>query len=446
MRDEPEQLYGFAGEERPWTVSELNDAVRTILEGSFRPFWLTGEVGSYNPYRSGHVYLTLKDAASQVRAVFFSGSEVCRKLGLKVGDQVEVFGSLSLYTQRGDYQFYIRKLQLCGVGDLHRQFAILKEKLAAEGIFDPEHKKPVPFLPRRIGVISSPMGAAVKDFMKIALARFPNLEIRLCPAPVQGKGAAEKLARAVRFFNRAGGVDVIVLTRGGGSMEDLWPFNEEVLARAIYASKIPVVSAVGHEIDFTISDFAADMRAPTPSGAAEQLIPEKRVLLADLDDLKQRMNTAAAYAVERSAGRLAHVMGSKVFRDSMRLALERMQRVDMLMQSASAALTRRADAATHRLERVRAEFDAYDPFRILKRGYVYLAEPGTGRQITGVGGLQAGQRVRAILADGAADLDVRSVREAEADRNGRRDLLPLVTAAADDSSLNHVPDGERSNP
>ena len=427
MWGEPEQSSGMTAE-RPWTVSELNDAVRTILENSFRPFWLTGEVGSYNPYRSGHVYLTLKDAASQVRAVFFSGSEVCRKLGLKVGDQVEAFGSLSLYTQRGDFQFYIKKLQLCGVGDLHRQFAVLKEKLAAEGLFDPAHKKTVPYLPRRIGVISSPMGAAVKDFMKIALARFPNLEIRLCPAPVQGKGAAEKLARAVRFFNRVGGVDVIVLTRGGGSMEDLWPFNEEVLARAIYASKIPVVSAVGHEIDFTISDFVADMRAPTPSGAAEQLIPEKRVLLDSLDDLKARMNTAAAYAVERSAGRLAHVMGSKVFRDSMRLALERMQRVDMLMQSASAALLRRADAATHRLERVRAEFDAYDPFRILKRGYVYLAEPGTGRQITGVGELQPGQCVRAILADGAADLDVRSVREAGSTQNGRRDLLSLITA------------------
>ena len=428
MWGEPEQSSGVSDGERPWTVSELNEAVRTILEGSFCPFWLTGEVGSYNPYRSGHVYLTLKDAAAQVRAVYFSGSEVCRKLGLKVGDQVEVFGSLSLYAQRGDYQFYIKKLRMCGVGDLHRQFALLKEKLAEEGLFDPEHKKPIPFLPKRVGVISSPMGAAVKDFMKIALARFPNLEIRLCPAPVQGRGAAEKLARAVRFFNRAGGVDVIVLTRGGGSMEDLWPFNEEVLARAIYASNIPVVSAVGHEIDFTISDFVADMRAPTPSGAAEQLIPEKRVLLDSLDDLKVRMNTAAAYAVERSAGRLAHVMGSKVFRDSMRLALERMQRVDMLMQSASAALLRRADAATHRLERVRAEFDAYDPFRILKRGYVYLAEPGTGRQITGVGGLQSGQRVRAILADGAADLDVRSVREAEAGKNGRRDLLPLITA------------------
>ena len=444
MWGEPEQSSGMAAEERPWTVSELNEAVRTVLEGSFRPFWLTGEVGSYNPYRSGHVYLTLKDAASQVRAVFFSGSEVCRRLGLKVGDQVEAFGSLSLYTQRGDFQFYIKKLQLCGVGDLHRQFALLKEKLAEEGLFAPEHKKPVPFLPKRIGVISSPMGAAVKDFMKIALARFPNLEIRLCPAPVQGKGAAEKLARAVRFFNRVGGVDVIVLTRGGGSMEDLWPFNEEVLARAIYASKIPVVSAVGHEIDFTISDFVADMRAPTPSGAAEQLIPEKRVLLDSLDDLKARMNTAAAYAVERSAGRLAHVMASKVFRDSMRLALERMQRVDMLMQSASAALLRRADAATHRLERVRAEFDAYDPFRILKRGYVYLAEPGTGRQITGVGGLRSGQRVRAILADGSADLNVRSVSEAEMGKNGRRDLLSLVTAPADDAKLES--NGERSVP
>lgn len=443
MRSDPEQPSGVPGGERPWTVTELNGAVRTVLEESFRPLWLTGEVGSYNPYRSGHVYLTLKDASSQVRAVYFSGAEVCRRLGLKVGDQVEVFGSLSLYEQRGDYQFYIKRLQLCGVGDLHRQFAILKEKLAAEGMFDPAHKKPVPFLPKRIGVISSPSGAAVKDFMKIALARFPNIEIRLCPAPVQGKGAAEKLARAVRFFNRAGGVDVIVLTRGGGSMEDLWPFNEEVLARAIYASNIPVVSAVGHEIDFTISDFVADMRAPTPSGAAEQLVPEKRVLTDALDAMRQRMNTAASYAVERSAGRLAHVMASKVFRDSMRLALERMQRVDMLMQRASTALTRRADAATHRLERVNAEFDAYDPFRILKRGYVYLAEPGTGRQITGIGGLAQGSHVRAILADGAADLDVRAVREAAVRENGNRDLLPLVTAESLETM--NEPDGERSN-
>ena len=445
MWNEPEQSSGAGeGEPRPWTVSELNGAVRTILEDSFHPIWLTGEVGSYNPYRSGHVYLTLKDASAQVTAVYFNGSSACRALGLKVGDQVEVYGSLSLYEQRGDYQFYIRRLRMCGVGDLHRQFALLKEKLAAEGIFDPAHKKPVPYMPRRIGVISSPSGAAVKDFMKIALARFPNLEIRLCPAPVQGQGAAEKLARAVRFFNRVGGVDVIVLTRGGGSMEDLWPFNEEVLARAIYASRIPVVSAVGHEIDFTISDFAADMRAPTPSGAAEQLIPEKRVLTDALDGLRERMTTAARYAVERSSGRLSRVMASKVFRDSMRLALERMQRVDMLMQSASTALTRRADAASNRLERVRAEFEAYDPFRILKRGYVYLAEPGTGRQITGVGGLREGGRVRAILADGAADLDVRGVREAPVGKNGRRELLPLVTAAAIGST--EPINGERSEP
>ena len=190
MWPEPEQTTGAGeGEPRPWTVSELNGAVRTILEESFHPIWLTGEVGSYNPYRSGHVYLTLKDATAQVKAVYFNGSSACRALGLKVGDQVEVYGSLSLYEQRGDYQFYIRRLRMCGVGDLHRQFALLKEKLAAEGIFDPAHKKPVPYMPRRIGVISSPSGAAVKDFMKIALARFPNLEIRLCPAPVQGQAS-----------------------------------------------------------------------------------------------------------------------------------------------------------------------------------------------------------------------------------------------------------------
>lgn len=413
-------------EPKPMTVSELNSIVKSMLEETFRPFWLTGEVGNITIHPSGHVYLNLKDQACQVKAVFFHGAQFCRNTGIRMGSQVEVLGTPSLYQMRGDFQFNISRMRLAGVGDLHEQFERLKAKLAAEGIFDPSHKLPVPSFPKHIGLISSPSGAAVKDFIKIAVARFPGVHIRICPAPVQGEGAGAKLARAVRFFNRVGGVDVIVLTRGGGSLEDLWPFNDEGLARSIYASKIPVVSAVGHEIDFSISDFAADMRAPTPSGAAELLLPEKSVLVSNLHSLDSRMFSAANYALERASLRLARVLGSKVFRDSSRLTLERMQKIDLLLHDAETAMLRAFDRASYRLERANNSLDAFDPFRVLQRGYAFLLSPENNHQFNGVDEIAPGSHVRAVMADGIADLTANSTEQAPLRSDGRADLLGLI--------------------
>ena len=272
-----------------WSVSDVNRAVREIVEGALLPFWMSGEIGSLTLHRSGHAYFTMKDAKSQLRAVYFGGAAVCTRLGVANGSLVEAFGNLTVYEVRGEYQFGIKQLRLAGVGGLQQRFEELRRKLAAEGLFDPEKKKPIPLLPRRIGVVTSPSGAAVRDFLQIINRRFPNVNVRIYPCAVQGAGAAEQVARGVEFFNRADGADVIVVTRGGGSMEDLWPFNEEVLARAVAASRIPVVSAVGHEIDFTICDFAADLRVPTPSAAAELVIGRREEMLRGLERSEKDM-------------------------------------------------------------------------------------------------------------------------------------------------------------
>lgn len=391
---------------RVWSVAEINSALRDLLENSLTPLWITGEVGNLTLHRSGHVYLTLKDAKAQIRAVWFSGLQACRRMNLREGDKVEAFGSVSLYEPRGDCQFYVRKLQPCGVGDLQLRFEELKRKLAALGFFDESRKKPIPFLPARIGVVSSPSGAAVKDFLRIALSRFPNLHVRIYPSPVQGRGAERILAKGVRFFNRVGGVDVIVLTRGGGSLEDLWPFNEEELAVAIHESRIPVVSAVGHEIDFSISDFVADLRAPTPSGAAEMLVPEKKVLLDAIGSYETRLASAIELVARKATMRLDAALASRVFRDSERLTMDRMQSVDLLMRDAESALRSAWAAQDGRLTALTGSMNAYSPYGVLKRGYAFLMDPATGKPVVSAAGAEVGANLRAALCDGMLDVVV----------------------------------------
>ena len=223
-------------DEKIWRVSDVNAAIREIVENSLMPFWLEAEVGTLSIQRSGHVYLTFKDEKSQLRAVFFGGAAQCEAMNLRIGTAVEVYGKLTVYEVRGEYQFSIKMMRPVGMGELQRRFEMLKTKLEAEGLFDPARKKTVPVLPGRIGVVTSPEGAAVRDFLQIINRRFPNIHIKIYPSPVQGKGAEIKLAAGIEFFNRHKCVDVIVITRGGGSLEDLWPFNEEILARAVAAS------------------------------------------------------------------------------------------------------------------------------------------------------------------------------------------------------------------
>ena len=368
----------LGSDEKIWSITELNSIVREVLEGSFMPFWVTGEVGNLTIHRSGHVYMTLKDASSQIKSVYFSGAEECRLLGLREGMQIECCGKLSVYMARGEYQLNIRKLRPVGLGTLQRQFEELKLKLAEEGLFDPSRKKPIPFLPSSIGVITSSEGAALQDFLKISLKRFPDLAIKIFPAQVQGKGAEKTLASGIRFFNTHKNVDVIVLTRGGGSLEDLWPFNEELLAREIAASRIPVISAVGHEVDFTIADFAADLRAPTPSGAAEMLVPEKAVLLDKLENLKKRALQSILFAAQEAKSRLDSLLASPVLEEPASFVMEKSHYIDDLVSGMEAQLEHRTLEKEKRIQLLEGKLSALSPYNVLERGYALLTnENGT---------------------------------------------------------------------
>lgn len=274
-----------------YTVSTLTEKIRELLEENFDFIWVEAEISNFRTPSSGHYYMALKDETSQIRAVMFRPQT--RYLGFTPEDGMKVIarGRISVYHPRGEYQIILDYLEPLGVGAMAIAFEQLKKKLASEGVFDEEAKRPLPFLPQRIAVITSPTGAAIRDFLKVIHRRFANIEVAIIPVKVQGDLAAQEIVDAIRVTNRELDSDVIVLTRGGGSMEDLWAFNNEELAYAIRASRIPVVSAVGHEIDITISDLAADFRAPTPSAAAEMLVAEKEALVKDLGNIKDRLKS-----------------------------------------------------------------------------------------------------------------------------------------------------------
>ncbi|MBO4630290.1 MAG: exodeoxyribonuclease VII large subunit [Lentisphaeria bacterium] len=383
-----------------WSVSELNGAVRDLIEGSLLPFWVGGEVGNLTLHRSGHAYMTLKDASSQIRAVFFGGASLCARLKIQEGSKVEVFGKLSVYLQRGEYQLNIKNLRPMGIGDLQRQFEEMKRKLAGEGLFDESRKKKLPFLPTRIGVVTSPEGAALQDFLKISLARFPMLTIRIYPSPVQGRGAESKIAEGVRYFNRRKNVDVIVVTRGGGSLEDLWPFNEEVVGRAIAESSIPVVSAVGHEVDFTIADFAADLRAPTPSGAAELIIPEKSAIDDLLSTQKGRILAAISLYYERAKRSLDSLLNSEPLRKPAFFVMEKSQQVDLLLKDLEHVLKITVSDSELRLKTMEEKLHALSPYAVLSRGYSMIFGPDGKTPLTDPDSAPAGQLLTGRLAKG----------------------------------------------
>ena len=394
------------GAEPVWSITEVNAAVRELIENSLTPFWLAGEVGTLNIHSSGHVYLTLKDRDCQLRATFFNGAARARAMALAVGMRLEAYGRLTVYARRGEYQFNIQTIRPAGAGDLQRKFEEVKQKLAAEGLFDAERKLPLPAFPRTVGIVTSPDGAAVRDFIRVALRRAPWLAVRIFPAVVQGDGTAHAVEKGIAFFNRAAArVDVIVIARGGGSMEDLWGFNDETLARAIAGSAIPVVSAVGHEIDFTIADFAASLRAPTPSAAAELVAPDReelrRTLTARRNDLENQMELALL----RAKRRFEQASGSYVFREPAHLLRHNTQLVDEFTDRLGGALRGHFDRAANQLAVAAGKLSALDPGAVLKRGYAIL-QTADGSVAAGVGQLHSGDRVRARLHDGGVDLEV----------------------------------------
>ena len=350
---------------RPWTVSRLNREVRATLEGALGAVWVEGEISNLRRQPSGHQYFSLKDEAAQVSCVLFRNAANAAP-ALRDGMQVELFGELSVYETRGQYQIIVRRVQPHGAGELEAKLRALQEKLRAEGLFDTARKKPLPPHPVRVGVITSPTGAAIRDFLHVLRRRAPHIEVFLAPVRVQGRGAASEIAAAVAKFSdpaRSGypSVDVVVVTRGGGSLEDLWEFNEEVLARAIAASTVPVISAVGHEIDVTTSDLVADVRAPTPSAAAEILSADRAATLDQLHALLRRLHRDAGVHLDRSRSQLELRTASGVFRLPLRRITDLRQLTDDLRESAGSSVLARLGLLRQSAEKARAVLSARSP-------------------------------------------------------------------------------------
>ncbi|HZP33430.1 MAG TPA: exodeoxyribonuclease VII large subunit [Candidatus Acidoferrales bacterium] len=343
-----------------WSVSDLTGRIRDLLAGEFTDVFVEGEVSNAHAAQSGHLYFTLKDNHAQIRCVCFRTQLARLKFRPEDGLHVTVRGSISVYEARGEYQFYVEHVEPVGLGALQLAFEQLKKRLDAEGLFDPERKKPLPVLPQCVGLITSPSGAAVRDIVHILERRFPNLHIVLYPVRVQGEGAAGEIVQAIRYFDRKQIADVLILARGGGSPEDLWAFNEETVARAIVACSIPIISGVGHETDFTIADFAADIRASTPSAAAEMVVRTRQEFDSHLCDLRDKVAQLLRYRLLQSSHKLREFdlhRAARHLEDGMR---RRRQHTDELASQLADALRRRVEALQQRLQSALSRISAVD--------------------------------------------------------------------------------------
>jgi exodeoxyribonuclease VII large subunit len=352
--------FNLVPEKKVWKVSELNARIRELLSSAFANIWIEGEISNFREAQSGHLYFTLKDETSQIRCVAFRQNAIRLRFKPEDGLHMRVRGTVSVYDPRGEYQVYVDHIEPVGLGALQLAFEQLKKKLDAEGLFAEERKKPLPLLPRRIGVITSPKAAALRDILRILKRRFPNARVLIYPVRVQGDGAADDIAKALQFFTARAAADVLILARGGGSLEDLWPFNEEKVARAIAASAIPVVSAVGHETDFTIADFVADVRASTPSMAAEIVIREREAFDDHLVEVQKKLSDAIRYLILQQRHRLQTLMADRAFRRPEDLLRTYRQRTDELTQRLAESLRGRFDLLRRRFTEARARMAGFD--------------------------------------------------------------------------------------
>ncbi|MFA6561465.1 MAG: exodeoxyribonuclease VII large subunit [Verrucomicrobiia bacterium] len=457
-QDEFEMLADAVAPAQPkvYTVTELTRKVREVLETEIGEVWVEGEISNFRAQASGHIYFTLKDAGAQLSVVMFRGNAASLKFKLGDGLQVVTFGELSVYEARGQYQLIARRMEPKGYGALQLAFEQLKRKLAAEGLFDAARKKPIPAYPEHIGIVTSPTGAAIRDILNIIERRFPNIHIVIAPARVQGDGAAAEIAAAVdelNALNESGRLplDVLIVARGGGSIEDLWAFNEEVVARAVARSKIPTISAVGHEIDFTICDFVADLRAPTPSAAAELVVKQRLELAETIAALGQRLERETETALDALKHRLERAASSYVFRRPAEVVRQYQQRVDDAMVSIENAaaqwfsarrgrieifgeqLARLSPAARvaqyrqrlenlagrqtqamkswrqerqHALKELSGRLALLSPHNVLNRGYSITTRASDGKVLTAASHVRKGERIRTQLREGEIESDV----------------------------------------
>ncbi len=433
------------------SVSELNRQVKTLLEQGIAKLWVEGEISNLARPASGHLYFSLKDESSQIRCAWFRQRQRGPTINLKNGDQVLAFGRVSIYEARGDYQLIVEQLEPAGEGELRRRFEALKKKLSAEGLFDEDAKQDLPELPQRIGVVTSPSGAAIRDILTVLKRRFPSIPVVIYPTLVQGDTAATLIANAIATAVNRNECDVIIIARGGGSLEDLWSFNEEIVARAIHECPIPVVSAVGHEVDFTIADFVADIRAPTPSGAAELVVPDQAEWLRSLgaiaariaqlgrryleekfqtvDWLSRRLtqSSPAAIVARQSdwlrnlqqilIGAIRHDLAARARNvQNIRFRLlqrspaigvqQSMQRLSALQQRLSGSGRSTVDRLNVRLRLAARTLDSVSPLATLDRGYAIVSDDETGRILTDAAKIRPGSDIRAQLAHGTLQATV----------------------------------------
>ena len=395
-----------------FTVSELNQFIKDLLDNvpPLTDLLLRGEISNYKVYPSGHHYFTLKDSQCAVKCVLFKGSAMKLRFRPENGMQVIASGHISVYPRDGAYQLYCTGLSPDGVGDLSVAYEQLKEKLRLEGLFDEAHKKPLPPYPQRIAIVTSPAGAAVHDMIRILRRRYPVAKVLLLPVRVQGAEAPAEIAGAIRYANRHQLADVLITGRGGGSLEDLWAFNDERVARAIYDSEIPVISAVGHEPDVAISDFVADRRASTPSNAAEIAVPDRMELLRWLDGADSRMIRGVTRQLRASRERLEGMAQKRALTDPTALIADKGMQLDHLQHRLAATMRAVTDREGGRFAALAAALDALSPLRVLGRGYA-LAQTESGEILRSAAQTAPGERIRVRLARGQLVCDVAETKE-----------------------------------
>lgn len=384
----------------PLSVSQLNKYVKFLLEESdgLRGLAVAGEISNFKAHHSGHWYFTLKDNKAALPAVMFR--EANRRLGFVPHDGMHVvlFGRASLYERDGKFQVYAEAMQPDGLGALYLAFEQLKERLAAEGLFDEERKQPIPAFPKRVGIITSGTGAALQDMLQVLARRCSACEVVLCPVQVQGQGAVKQISAAIALFNARGAADVLIVGRGGGSLEDLWAFNEEPVARAVAASHIPVISAVGHETDVTICDFVADLRAPTPSAAAELAVPDSSEIIASLHALQEHMSYAMQTNLQQRRAALANLLGRRVLSRPQELIYPAKQRLDGATQRMHNTMTERTLRERAKFTRLAASLHALSPLGVLARGYAIVRKDGM--PVCSMKALELGDMLELQLEDG----------------------------------------------
>ena len=360
------------------SVTELNTYIKDKFEEDemLNNILVKGEISNFKHHYTGHMYFTLKDENSLIKCVMFKTYTPNLNFIPKDGMQVKVLGTVSVFERDGVYQIYCKAMQQDGLGDLYRIYTELKEKLSKEGLFDDKYKKPIPYIPKCIGVLTSNTGSVIRDIINVSTRRNPNVYIKLLPVPVQGQGAARKIAEAIKIMNENRLCDVIILARGGGSLEDLWPFNEEIVARAIFDSKIPIVSAVGHETDFTISDFVADLRAPTPSAAAELVVPNVKDILLKLKEYESRQKIALNRKIQIMKLRYEKCLNSKVFKEPLQKINERYMMLDIKVRQMESYINQKYINEKAKAIKLIAKLDALSPLKTLSRGYSIITLNG----------------------------------------------------------------------